>query len=90
MIKMIDYAINQQVLPDGNFVFLDCETANKYNEICQIAAIIVQDGKIIKIINEYVKPKNKFSYKYHTEKHQAVLKMQIVLMLCGRIFLRNI
>lgn len=66
---MIECAINQQILPDGNFVFLDCETANKYNEICQIAAIIVQDGKIIKIINEYVKPKNKFSYKYHTEKH---------------------
>lgn len=66
---MTDYKVNQQILPEGNFVFFDCETANKYNEICQIAAIIVQDGKIIKIINEYVKPKNKFSYKYHTEKH---------------------
>ena len=66
---MIDYIIDQQILPDGNFVFVDCETANKYNEICQIAAIIIRSGKIINIVNEYVKTKNKFSYKYHTEKH---------------------
>ena len=72
---MSEYVINQQVLTEGNFVFLDCETANKYNEICQIAAIIIKDGKIIDIINKYVKPKNKFIYKYHTEKHGITASM---------------
>ena len=52
---MIDYAINQQVLPDGNFVFLDCETANSNQEICQIGALVVSKNKVIEKIDKYVK-----------------------------------
>ena len=62
MIKVIDYAINQQILPDGNFVFLDCETANRNQEICQIGAIVVSKNKVIEKIDKYVKPKGDFEF----------------------------
>lgn len=56
----MSFKIGQDIDLTGKFVFLDVETANRNQDICEIAAIVVKDGKIEDIINTYVKPYERF------------------------------
>lgn len=67
---MVDINVGKEVSLKGKFVFVDVETANNQNDICQIGAIVVSDGTIVDIICEYVKPYGVFNgSKYHTDIH---------------------
>lgn len=56
----MNFKIGQDIDLTGKFVFLDVETANRNQDVCEIAAIVVNDRKIENIISTYVKPYERF------------------------------
>ena len=60
MIYTLDKLQGQSVPFDGKYVFLDIETANSYNDPCQIGAIVCENGMIINTVCELVKPQLEF------------------------------
>lgn len=61
MIYTKDNLIGANVPFDGKYLFLDIETANSYNDPCQIGAIYCENGKITKTICELIKPQFEFA-----------------------------
>ena len=59
--------IGTKVPYSEKLIFIDVETANIDNEICQIGAIIVEDGEVVSIVDEYVKPLGEFNDPAHHE-----------------------
>ncbi len=61
--------IDKAVPFTAKFIFLDVETANTDGNICQIGAIVCDNGKVVKIINELVNPRAEFM---HDSKHTGL------------------
>lgn len=51
----------------GDFIFLDVETCNSKCNICAMAAIVVENGHITKVINELINPDANFDNGFYHE-----------------------
>ena len=48
--------IGQNIGFNGKYIIFDVETANRNQDICQIGAIVIDENKIVDVIDELVKP----------------------------------
>lgn len=53
---MENFRIGTKVNINGNYIFIDTETANRNHDICQIGALIITNGTVENIVNLLVKP----------------------------------
>lgn len=65
----MELLLNKTVSYTNKYIFLDVETANNQGNICQIAAIVCDNGRIVKVINELVNPNAEF---LHDSKHTGL------------------